>query len=136
MGNNSGMSPLNPNKYLGPNVYLNIIVSRNRQPTGADYRQPETGLLYQVNTLWQVDKSPTTGVEGQIFTLTKIVANVAYWSQIASSTSKIVYTNVTYAMSPYTVLITDDYISVDSLGGAVTLNLADSTLLLKDRNGI
>lgn len=85
MGNNSGIGPRNPTKYLGANVYLNIIVSRNYQPTGADYRQPETGLLYQVNTLWQVGKNPTTGTEGQIYILTKIVANIAYWQLLAYS---------------------------------------------------
>lgn len=37
-------------------------------------------------------------------------------------------TNINFAMSPYTVLSTDQYISVDTSGGAVTINLPNSTL--------
>lgn len=50
------------------------------------------------------------------------------------------YTNVTHAQSPYTVLTTDDYISVDCSGGAVTLLFpnapaANRTWTIKDRTG-
>lgn len=50
------------------------------------------------------------------------------------------YTNVTFAMSPYTVLITDYFISVDSTLGPVTINLPDSPplnkqFIIKDRLG-
>ena len=50
------------------------------------------------------------------------------------------YTNVTFAASPYTVLTTDDYISVDSSGGAVTLLFPNApttnkTWIIKDRLG-
>lgn len=50
------------------------------------------------------------------------------------------YTNVTFAMSPYTVNATDYYLSVDATGGAVTINLPDSTttnrqFIIKDRLG-
>ena len=72
-------NPLNPTKFLGTNKYITFFVSRNRRPTGADYRQPETGTLYSVGTVWQVGKDPTTGVEGELWMLSKIVANVAYW---------------------------------------------------------
>lgn len=48
------------------------------------------------------------------------------------------YTNVTFAMSPYTVLATDEYISVDSSGGPVTLNFPNAATqgeawIVKDR---
>jgi len=51
-----------------------------------------------------------------------------------------VYTNVTSAMSPYTVNATDYFISVDSSGGAVTINLPDAPsqnrqFVIKDRLG-
>lgn len=82
-----GLSPEFPAKYLGPNVYLVTVVTRNREPTGADYRQPETGKLYPINTFWQVSKNPTTGVEGEIWVLTKIVANVAYWQILGSGSA-------------------------------------------------
>lgn len=48
------------------------------------------------------------------------------------------YTNVTFGMSPYTVLSDDYYLSVDSSGGPVTINLpdvpvTDQRFLIKDR---
>jgi len=51
------------------------------------------------------------------------------------------YTNVTNAMSPYTVLSTDYFISVDSSGGPVTLNFPNAPTfkqqwIVKDRIGI
>jgi len=42
------VSPLNPRKYMGPDVYLANVVTRPRQPTSADFKQPETGRLYPV----------------------------------------------------------------------------------------
>jgi hypothetical protein len=50
------------------------------------------------------------------------------------------YTNVTHAMSPYTVLPADEYISVDCSGGIVTLNFPNAptfkeTWIVKDRTG-
>lgn len=78
-------SPKNPTKYKGTDVYLANVVTRNRQPTGADYRQPETGRLYPVFAQWQVGKNPVNGVEGELWLLTKIVANVAFWELINGS---------------------------------------------------
>lgn len=50
------------------------------------------------------------------------------------------YTNVTSLMSPYTVLSTDYFISVDASGGAVIINLPDAPttnqeFIIKDRLG-
>lgn len=50
------------------------------------------------------------------------------------------YTNVTNAMSPYTVVSSDQYISVDCSGGAVQLNFPNSPTfkrawVIKDRTG-
>lgn len=52
----------------------------------------------------------------------------------------VAYTNVTNAMSPYTVLTTDEYISVDCSAGPVTLRFpnaptATQTWIVKDRTG-
>lgn len=80
----SGLSPKNPRDYVGPNVYIVTTVTRDRRPLSTDYRQPETGKLYPISTLWQVGANPTTGVEGEIFVLTKIVANTAYWEILSS----------------------------------------------------
>lgn len=79
----AGLSPKNPRDYVGPNVFLVVCVQRNRRPTGADYRQPETGKLYPINSFWQVGKNPTTGAEGEIWVLSKIVANVAFWVMLS-----------------------------------------------------
>lgn len=81
MGN---FNPLNPTKYRGTDKYITFFVTRNRAPTGADYRQPETGTLYSVGTIWQVGKNPSTGVEGDEWILSKIVANVGYWVKFVS----------------------------------------------------
>jgi len=78
----AGLSPKDPNKYLGPNVYLTVSVARNRQPSGADYRQPETGKLYPLASLWIISKDPTSGTEGDLYYLSKIVANVASWVKL------------------------------------------------------
>jgi hypothetical protein len=50
------------------------------------------------------------------------------------------YTNVNFAASPYTVLATDSYISVDTSGGAITLNFPNAPTayrewVIKDRTG-
>lgn len=50
------------------------------------------------------------------------------------------YTNVTHADSPYTVLVSDNYISVDCSGGTVTLNFPNAPVFkqrwtIKDRTG-
>lgn len=80
-----GFNPNNPAKYRGTDQFLIPFVTRNRQPTGADYRQPETGRLYPIGCTWQVGKNPTSGTEGELWYLTKIVANVAYWERWVSS---------------------------------------------------
>lgn len=82
MPNHTGLSPQSPNKYLGPDVYISTVVTRNREPTGADYRQPETGKLYPFGSFWLVGKNPTSGNFGEMWYLSKIVANVAYWVRI------------------------------------------------------
>lgn len=83
----TGLSPNNPRDYVGPNVALNTVVTRNRAPTGADYRQPETGKLYPFNTYWLVGKDPTTGVQGDLWYLSKIAGNVAFWLQLSTGSS-------------------------------------------------
>ena len=60
--------------------------------------------------------------------------------QIAATDSAFAYTTVNAAASPYTVLATDYYISVDSSAGAVTLNFPNAptskrTWVVKDKTG-
>lgn len=89
MTNYLGVSPLRPTKYLGPNVYTSSIVTRNRAPTGADVIQPETGSKYPLGCFWLIGKNPTTGFFGEMFYLSTIVANVATWENIGTSTTQI-----------------------------------------------
>lgn len=78
----AGISPQNPNKYVGPYVYYPSVVLRNRPPNGADFRQPETGKYYPVSSFWIVGVNPTSGTQGDLWYLSKIVSNVAYWVQL------------------------------------------------------
>lgn len=80
----TGIPPNSPIKYLGPNASISTIVYREREPTGADYRQPETGKLYPLGCFWVVGKDPSTGSQGDFWVLTKIVSNVATWIRISS----------------------------------------------------
>lgn len=82
-----------------------------------------------------VKKGNITSVGGTI-----AVTNNSGNINLETSGMLFAYTNVTSAMSPYTVLTTDYYISVNSSGGAVTLNfpnapVANRTWVIKDRTG-
>lgn len=82
-----GISPKDPNKYLGPTVYLSSIVTRNRIPTGADYRNPNNGKIYAVGSFWLISKDPVSGVQGDLWYLSKVVANVATWLMLSAGSS-------------------------------------------------
>jgi hypothetical protein len=77
-------TPVSPTKYVGPNQYLVPVVSRDREPTTADYRQPETGKYYFIGTIWQVGNNPSTGTAGDLWMLSKIVSNMGQWIKISS----------------------------------------------------
>ncbi len=96
----SGVPPNKPTKYLGANVYLISTVTVNRRPTGADVNQPATGNLYPICTVWQVGKEPTTGLQGEIWILTAIIANVAYWKKIANGVVFMAGFNVDASTAP------------------------------------
>jgi len=80
----AGISPKDPNKYVGPYVYYPSVVLRNRPPNSADVRQPETGRYYPISSFWIVGVNPTSGTQGDLWYLSKIVANVAFWVQFNS----------------------------------------------------
>jgi trimeric autotransporter adhesin len=70
------------------------------------------------------------------------ITNAANSITIASTGSSLVlnYTNVNHAASPYTVLTTDYYLSIDSSGGVVSLLFPNAptfkqTWIVKDRTG-
>jgi len=85
----TGYSPNNPRRYLGPNVAITTIVTRNREPTGADIKQPNTGKYYPFGTLWLIGENPTTGSVGDLWYLSQIQANVAYWIQFDSGDTEL-----------------------------------------------
>ncbi len=120
MGNHTGVSPKSPNKYLGPSVYQVLCVTRNRNPTSADVIQPETGRLYPFSTLWIVGKNPTTGLQGDVWCLGKIVANVAYWVMLSGSTGPLINIAVPNGISPIT----------PNGAGTITLTSNNGTILI------
>ncbi len=87
MSSLTGLSPNNPLKYLGPGVALPIIVTVPREPTGADIKQPTTGKYYSFGTFWLVGKNPTTGSYGDMWYLSRIAGNVAFWILLAAGGS-------------------------------------------------
>ncbi len=135
MGNHTGLSPNNVLKYLGPNVYLSVVVTRNREPTGADYRQPETGNLYPFATFWLVGKDPTTGVQGDLWYLSKIVANVAYWIKMNSGGGggSIVGFTVDANTPPGTNPVLPDFSGyIDITGGQVASGVVGANVIRSD----
>lgn len=87
--------------------------------------------------------TPTTGViriHGGTGIITSGTSGPNTVTISATGTSTFDYTSVNHAASPYTILSTDDYISVDCSGGVVTLNFPNAATLgrsyiVKDRTG-
>jgi hypothetical protein len=76
------------------------------------------------------------GTTGQVLTAT--TGSPPSWTTLPTNSPN--YTNVNAAASPYTVLSTDDYLSVDTSSGPVTLLFpnaptARQTWTVKDRTG-
>lgn len=83
--------------------------------------------------------STVTGTAGYI--LTANAAGTSPSFQANTGTTVVVYTPVVFADSPYTVLSTDYYISVDVTGGAVSIRLPNTTttartFVIKDKVGL
>lgn len=93
----TGYSPHNPRRYLGPNVGITTIVVRNRIPTGADIKQPNTGKYYPFGTQWLVGETspgidPVSGTKGDIWYLAYIESNVGNWIKLVSSAMTVGFT--------------------------------------------
>lgn len=86
----TGYSSKNPTKYLGLNVSISSIVIRNREPTTADIKQPNTGKYYPFGSFWLVGETspgvdPVTGARGDLWYLAYIDANAGIWKKLATS---------------------------------------------------
>lgn len=86
----TGYSPQSPKRYLGPNISITAIVTRNKIPTGADIKQPNTGKYYSFGTLWLIGESgpgvpPVSGNQGDIWYLAYIQNNIANWLQLTTA---------------------------------------------------
>lgn len=88
----------------------------------------------------------STGADPVLATLTAgtniTVTNAAGSITIAASQTPLInnYTAIAFADSPYTVTATDYYISVDTVGGAITIRFPNApttsrTFVVKDRTG-
>ena len=131
----TGLSANNPAKYVGPNVALNTVVTRNRAPTGADFRQPETGKLYPFNTFWLVAKDPTTGVQGDLWYLSKIAANIAYWIKLSGGGSgPLIGFNVPLGVTP---IFPDNtgFVTLTSTGNTVAITGSGTSTINLDLAG-
>lgn len=125
MSSFTGLSPNNPRDYVGPNVALNTVVTRKREPTGADYRQPETGKLYPFNTFWLVGKNPTTGIQGDLWYLSKIAANVAFWLKLSTSSfDPLIFIDVQASTPPGINPVSPTLAGVITINGEAVVNHA------------
>lgn len=128
------VSPIQPTKYKGSTVYLANIVVRNRRPTSADYKQPETGKNYVLFTGWQVGKDPTTGNEGELWFLSKIVSNQATWIMLnTSSGGPLIAVGVPNGDTPINP-DANGLINFTSTGGTITITGSAGGLGLQDIN--
>lgn len=69
---------------MGTRQYLVPVVQVNRRPTSGDIKDPKTGHYYPVPTFWSVSKDPTTGLQGELWLLSKIVSNQSVWIPVTA----------------------------------------------------
>ena len=122
-------NPASPTKYRGTDQYLVPVVVRSYTPGLPDYRQPETGRNYPIGCVWQVGKDPTDGDEGDLYMLSKIVANEGYWIQVSEG-----------SVGPLIGLTADiedtTYIAGDIPSTSFTVNPVSSLIRIAGDNGI
>lgn len=89
---------------------------------------------FLINGVW-LTQGPMYGANGTAYTFT-----ITEISPGGTSNPLTPITPVTFSESPYTVLATDQFLSVDTAGGAITLNFPNSTsagrgIIVKDATG-
>jgi len=164
IGHNSstGITTGSSNTSLGVSALGTLLTGSNNiavgQAAGTSYTGAEssniiignTGTNGESNTIrigtqgagaGQQNRAFIAGITGVTVANTQLVTiNTATGQLGTTPVFSFNYTNVNFAMSPYTVLATDEYISVDSSGGAVTLRFPNAATLgeawiVKDRIG-
>jgi hypothetical protein len=110
------VNPLRATKYTGMNQIYAAPVSHPRRPTTADYRNPENAKLYRISTVWQVGLNPSDGVHGELWMLSKIVANIATWVMISGGN---VGTVVSVTGDDGVVTVPDGGGNIDLVGNVV-----------------
>lgn len=140
----------NNNVSLGYNALLNLVSGHDNtvigQGAGTAYTGAESGNILLgsgvTGTLGESNVTRIGNISGTTPTGTLQMVVVNSTNQLGSQpiTSAFAYTTVNHAQSPYTVLATDYFISVDTSGGTVVLNFpnaptAKQTWIVKDRTG-
>lgn len=116
-----GLSPQNPARYTGASLYLSTIVTRKRPPTGTDYTQPESGKKYPVGSFWVIGPAPTSGTQGDLWYLAKIVSNVATWLRLSTGSSgPLISIDVDASTAPGTDPVVADGTGVMGIKGGTT----------------
>jgi hypothetical protein len=138
-GNSGGPVPPNSSNIInvvGDGIYITAV---GNPATSTLTIEPAGGLttLYTENTGTATPMAGNLNVFGTNGINTAGSGNTITISGIGIAFN---YTNVTHAESPYTILSTDYYISVDCSGGAVQLNFPNAPTfkqlwIVKDRTG-
>ena len=132
-GGNASNPAYSTSTYPSTNA-INTLLYASSANTMAALATADNGVL--ITSASGVPSWLSDGTTGQVLTAT--TGSPPSWE--TPTTNEIAYTNVNHGASPYTVLSTDEYLSVDASGGTVTLNFPNSptykqTWIVKDRLG-
>lgn len=127
----SGSSPATPN--------VNFIQGNTGIPIGPNPVNFTINLIG--NTVQGVSVAPGIPPYTQVITVADATTTQKGVVTLPTQELAISYTNVTTAMSPYTVTETDYFISCDATAGPITIRLPNTTtnfreFVIKDRVGI
>lgn len=125
----TGFQSGSPTKYRGNLPNLATIVVRSREPTSADYRDPATGKYYPQGTFWRVGRSPTSGLEGDLWYLVKI-SGTATWTKLGSALGNYLQTIVDASSPPGTNPVTPNVDgSITVTGGQVAAGTVGTNII-------
>lgn len=133
----TGTSPVVPSS--GAVTFNGAVVSAGTHPVRTDGTGANTMAL-EVQISQAIASTDATKIGLSAFDSAFFSVDANGFVTAATPVLGIAYTNVNHAASPYTVLSTDYYISVDCSGGTVTLNFPNAPTakrlwVIKDRTG-